>query len=104
MRTHILIYASSTVINVAMHSQQRTHTIIYTYVLKTPNSTQKRQRMLLSINSACSELSSWLLGGQQVESLLALHSLLAERIIRRKSCGMSAHGRVVVGVIELFKV
>ena len=101
MRTHILMHASSAVINVATLSLQRTHTIIYACVLPTLIRTQKRQRTLLSIKSELSELSSWLLGGQQVESLLALHSLFTERIVRRESCGVSAHGRVVVGVIEL---
>ena len=53
MRTHILIYASSTVINVATLSNQSTHTIIYAYVPTTLTSTHKRQRMLLSINREC---------------------------------------------------
>ena len=53
MRTHILIYASSTVINVATLSNQRTHTIIYAYVPTSLTTTHKRQRMLLSINREC---------------------------------------------------
>ena len=50
-----------------------------------------------------SELSSWLLSGQQIESLLALHSLLGEGIIGRESGGVSTDRGVVAGVIELSK-
>ena len=57
-----------------------------------------------SVIDDCSELSSWLLGWEEVESLLALHSLLTERIIGRESCGVSTDGRIVVGVIELLDV
>ena len=57
--------------------------------------------MEVSHLSGYSELSSWLLSRKQVESLLALHSLLTERIIRRESGGVSAHSGVVVGVVEL---
>ena len=55
----------------------------------------------VSYSSGYSELSSWLLGWEEVESLLALHSLLTERIIRRESGGMGAHSGVVVRVVEL---
>ena len=57
-----------------------------------------------SVFDDCSELSSWLLGWEEVESLLALHSLLTERIIGGESGGVSTDGRIVVRVIELLEI
>ena len=76
----------------------------YNYLYICPQDSNQHSEDKVYQKSDCSELSSWLLGGQQVESFLALHSLLTERIVRRKSGGVSAHGRVVVRVIELIGV
>ena len=49
----------------------------------------------------CSELCGRSLRGQEVEPLLALHSLLREGVVGGEASGVSADGRVVAGVIEL---
>ncbi len=49
-------------------------------------------------------MSGRLLGGQQVESLLALHSLLGEGIVGGEASGVGADGRVLAGVIELYQM
>ena len=53
------------------------------------------------MSSSSSELSGRFLSGEQVESLLAFHSLLRERIIRREPSRMCTDGRIIVGIIEL---
>ncbi len=51
----------------------------------------------------CSELHGWLLDGEQVEALLALHTLFLVRIVRREASGVGTQSGVLVFVMELFK-
>ena len=53
---------------------------------------------------SCSELCGSSLRGQQVEPLLALHSLLREGVVGGEASGVCADGGVVIGVIELQEV
>ena len=48
-----------------------------------------------------SQLHCWLLGWEQVESLLALHALLLVRIIWGESRWVSGHGWLVIRIMEL---
>ena len=50
-----------------------------------------------------SELHCGLLNRKQVEALLALHAFLLPRIIWRESCGVCAHGGVLILIMELIK-
>ena len=50
-----------------------------------------------------SELHGWLLNGQQVESLLALHSLLLIGVVGGEASWMCAHRWIVVLIMELIE-